>query len=79
MTQEEFDEETKKYGVKLKKRGEVTMEKEYEKMKTVDIDNWENIRGPRPWEEDNPSNKIIEERDAKRREERLRREQQEKL
>lgn len=29
----------------------VTIEEEYEKLKTMDIDNWEQVRGPRPWEE----------------------------
>ncbi|XP_071449706.1 cytochrome c oxidase assembly protein COX16 homolog, mitochondrial [Hetaerina americana] len=38
------------YGVKMKKPGEVTLETEYEKIKNLDIDNWTNIRGPRPWE-----------------------------
>uniref|UniRef100_A0A8B9KCC7 Cytochrome c oxidase assembly protein COX16 homolog, mitochondrial n=1 Tax=Astyanax mexicanus TaxID=7994 RepID=A0A8B9KCC7_ASTMX len=28
----------------------VILEEEYEKMKKVDLDNWKNIRGPRPWE-----------------------------
>lgn len=36
----------------MKKPGEVTLESEYEKVKDLDIDNWEQIRGPRPWEED---------------------------
>lgn len=39
-----------KYGVKMKKPGEVTLESEFEKIKKLDIDNWNNIRGPRPWE-----------------------------
>lgn len=29
---------------------EVTLEKVYDEIKTLDIDNWENKRGPRPWE-----------------------------
>ncbi|CAG2101737.1 unnamed protein product [Medioppia subpectinata] len=30
-----------------------SLEEEYESMtKTADLDNWKNIRGPRPWEED---------------------------
>ncbi|KAJ9574797.1 hypothetical protein L9F63_008022 [Diploptera punctata] len=45
-------EMAEKYGVKMRKPGEVTLEGEYEKMKELDIDNWSNIRGPRPWEED---------------------------
>ncbi|XP_050304040.1 cytochrome c oxidase assembly protein COX16 homolog, mitochondrial [Anthonomus grandis grandis] len=44
-------EEAKKMGVEMKKPGEVTLEGEYEKLKSMDIDNWEQVRGPRPWEE----------------------------
>ncbi|XP_039491140.1 cytochrome c oxidase assembly protein COX16 homolog, mitochondrial [Drosophila santomea] len=44
-------EEMKKYGVNMKNRKDVTLESEYDKVKSVDIDNWENKRGPRPWEE----------------------------
>lgn len=32
-------------GVKMKEFGEVTLETEYEKIKEIDIDNWENVRG----------------------------------
>lgn len=33
---------------------QVSLEEEYEHYKkTVDLDNWKNIRGPRPWENDN--------------------------
>ncbi|XP_037717163.1 cytochrome c oxidase assembly protein COX16 homolog, mitochondrial [Drosophila subpulchrella] len=46
-------EEMKKYGVSMKNRQEVTLESEYDKVKSVDIENWENKRGPRPWEEEN--------------------------
>lgn len=44
-------EEAEKHGIKMKKPGEVTLEKELEKIKDMDINNWENKRGPRPWEE----------------------------
>ncbi|XP_046677849.1 cytochrome c oxidase assembly protein COX16 homolog, mitochondrial [Homalodisca vitripennis] len=44
-------EEIIKRGIEMKKQGEVTLEAEYEKVKDLDIDNWTNIRGPRPWEE----------------------------
>lgn len=44
-------EEVKKHGIEMKKPGEVTVEGEFEKLKDMDIDNWEQIRGPRPWEE----------------------------
>ncbi|XP_072031231.1 cytochrome c oxidase assembly protein COX16 homolog, mitochondrial-like [Amphiura filiformis] len=34
--------------VKLSKK--ISVEEEYERMKEENIDNWTNIRGPRPWE-----------------------------
>lgn len=36
---------------KHENRKDVTLESEYDKVKSVDIENWENKRGPRPWEE----------------------------
>ncbi|XP_017858904.1 PREDICTED: cytochrome c oxidase assembly protein COX16 homolog, mitochondrial [Drosophila arizonae] len=45
-------EEMKKFGVTMKKRQEVTLESEYDKVKGIDIENWSNKRGPRPWEEE---------------------------
>lgn len=44
-------EDMAKYGVTMKKKGEVTLETEFDKVEKIDIDNWTNIRGPRPWEE----------------------------
>lgn len=39
-------------GIKVKRSTEeITLESEYEKMKEMDIDSWEQVRGPRPWEE----------------------------
>lgn len=35
----------------MKDPKEVTLESEYEKIKDLDLTNWENVRGPRPWEE----------------------------
>lgn len=35
----------------MKKPGEVTLETEYEKTRAMNIDDWEQVRGPRPWEE----------------------------
>ncbi|XP_066536046.1 cytochrome c oxidase assembly protein COX16 homolog, mitochondrial [Hoplias malabaricus] len=29
----------------------VILEEEYDKLKTLDLDRWRNIRGPRPWED----------------------------
>ncbi|XP_010141528.1 PREDICTED: cytochrome c oxidase assembly protein COX16 homolog, mitochondrial-like [Buceros rhinoceros silvestris] len=33
------------------KQNTVTLESEYEKLEKLDLDNWDNIRGPRPWED----------------------------
>ncbi|CAG9798864.1 unnamed protein product [Chironomus riparius] len=44
-------DELDKIGIKMKNPEDVTLESEYEKVKNLDIDNWENKRGPRPWEE----------------------------
>ncbi|XP_077291518.1 cytochrome c oxidase assembly protein COX16 homolog l(3)neo43 [Arctopsyche grandis] len=44
-------EEAEKQGIKMKKPGEVTLETEFNKVKNLDIDNWEPIRIPRPWDE----------------------------
>lgn len=47
ISREDFERE----GIQMKPPEEVTIEAEYEKLKKIDIDNWENVRGPRPWEE----------------------------
>lgn len=39
------------FGIEMKKPEEVTIDKVYEKVKTLNLDDWENKRGPRPWEE----------------------------
>ncbi|XP_037896640.1 cytochrome c oxidase assembly protein COX16 homolog, mitochondrial [Glossina fuscipes] len=44
-------EEMELIGVNMKKPEDVTIEREFEKITKLDIENWENIRGPRPWEE----------------------------
>lgn len=36
----------------VRKPQDVTLESEYEKLKEMDIDNWEQVRGPRPWDEE---------------------------
>ncbi|KAK4304659.1 hypothetical protein Pmani_023407 [Petrolisthes manimaculis] len=46
-------EEAEKAGVKMKDSEEVTLETEYDKITKIDTTNWENKRGPRPWEEGN--------------------------
>ncbi|XP_012254616.1 cytochrome c oxidase assembly protein COX16 homolog, mitochondrial [Athalia rosae] len=44
-------EEAKKAGIEMKKPEEVTLEAVYDSVKDIDIENWKNVRGPRPWEE----------------------------
>ncbi|KAK8383920.1 hypothetical protein O3P69_015983 [Scylla paramamosain] len=51
-------EDAEKVGIKMKDAKEVTLESEYEKIAQIDTSNWENVRGPRPWEE---GNKLYEE------------------
>lgn len=41
----------------LHRENEVTLENAYEDIQKLDIDNWENKRGPRPWEDQNPAKK----------------------
>uniref|UniRef100_A0A1B0AM31 Uncharacterized protein n=1 Tax=Glossina palpalis gambiensis TaxID=67801 RepID=A0A1B0AM31_9MUSC len=35
----------------MRKPEDVTIEREFEKIKKLDIENWENVRGQRPWKE----------------------------
>lgn len=35
----------------VKKEKPPTLEEEFEKVKQIDTEHWESIRGPRPWEE----------------------------
>jgi cytochrome c oxidase assembly protein subunit 16 len=46
----------------------LSLKDEYEKMmKNMDIDNWENIRGPRPWEDNTAfKQKMLEKAEEKR-------------
>lgn len=44
-------DEAAKFGIKMKGREEVSLENEYEKTRSLNISDWENKRGPRPWEE----------------------------
>ncbi|KAF0297883.1 hypothetical protein FJT64_004746 [Amphibalanus amphitrite] len=44
-------DEAAKYGIRMKNKEEVRLDKQYEEVKQVEIDSWENKRGPRPWEE----------------------------
>lgn len=57
-------------GSAMKKKEKVTLESEYQKIKEMDIDAWENIRGPRPWEESEAMNKLKEERERIQRQKR---------
>lgn len=43
------EEEMKKLG--FKSSDKITLESEYEKVKEMDIESWQQVRGPRPWEE----------------------------
>ncbi|XP_043526481.1 cytochrome c oxidase assembly protein COX16 homolog, mitochondrial [Frieseomelitta varia] len=54
VTSHDLDVEIKKKGIEMKKPR--TLEEEYEIIKTLDIDNWENIRISRPWDESNVNN-----------------------
>lgn len=46
------EEELAEFGIHVKRpTEEITLESEYEKLKEMDIDSWEQVRGPRPWEE----------------------------
>ncbi|XP_042226923.1 cytochrome c oxidase assembly protein COX16 homolog, mitochondrial-like isoform X2 [Homarus americanus] len=51
-------EDAEKLGIPMKPQAEVTLETEYKKITKIDTSNWENIRGPRPWED---GNKLYEE------------------
>nr|XP_012214443.1 PREDICTED: cytochrome c oxidase assembly protein COX16 homolog, mitochondrial [Linepithema humile] len=44
-------DELEKKGIEMKQPEEITLEKEYEKLKKADLDNWKNVRIPRPWKE----------------------------
>uniref|UniRef100_A0A2A4JRE3 Cytochrome c oxidase assembly protein COX16 homolog, mitochondrial n=1 Tax=Heliothis virescens TaxID=7102 RepID=A0A2A4JRE3_HELVI len=48
-------EEAEKMGLNREKT--VTLEQTYEEIQKLDIDNWENKRGPRPWETPEPQKK----------------------
>lgn len=50
-------EEMEEFGISMKKPEEVTIDKVYEQVKTLNLDDWENKRGPRPWEENFNTNK----------------------
>ncbi|ODN03726.1 Cytochrome c oxidase assembly protein COX16, mitochondrial [Orchesella cincta] len=55
-------EEAQDFGVKMKKPKEVNLENQFQRLQEMDIDTWENKRGPRPWEPDNPTNLELQER-----------------
>ncbi|XP_032680697.1 cytochrome c oxidase assembly protein COX16 homolog, mitochondrial [Odontomachus brunneus] len=44
-------DDVKDTGIVMKAPEEITLEKEYENLQKVDIDNWENTRIQRPWDE----------------------------
>ncbi|KAL3188577.1 hypothetical protein MRX96_022583 [Rhipicephalus microplus] len=60
---QEFTREVaEKEGIKMKDPEESSIEAVYKEIQSVDIDNWKNIRGPRPWEEGNEYYKLLKER-----------------
>lgn len=44
-------DEAAKFGIQMKPKEEVSLENVYEQTKELNITDWENKRGPRPWEE----------------------------
>ncbi|KAK6183017.1 hypothetical protein SNE40_010572 [Patella caerulea] len=47
----DFETAEKELGIKIKKKETpVSIESLHEEMKQKDLDSWQNIRGPRPWE-----------------------------
>ncbi|XP_011155612.1 cytochrome c oxidase assembly protein COX16 homolog, mitochondrial [Solenopsis invicta] len=44
-------DELEKDGFQMRQPEEITLEMEYEKLKKMDLDNWENVRITRPWKE----------------------------
>lgn len=45
-------EKAKELGIEMRSGADKpTLDTEYEKLKQMNIENWENVRGPRPWEE----------------------------
>ncbi|KAL1454429.1 hypothetical protein WDU94_010687 [Cyamophila willieti] len=54
-------------GIKKKDPSEITLEKIYEKtQKEIDLDNWTQVRGPRPWEDMSEFEKLKQENLAKK-------------
>ncbi|XP_003706041.1 cytochrome c oxidase assembly protein COX16 homolog l(3)neo43 [Megachile rotundata] len=50
VTSHDIHKEAELMGIKMSKP--LTLEEEYEKtMSKIDLDNWENVRIPRPWDE----------------------------
>uniref|UniRef100_A0A1E1WYB7 Cytochrome c oxidase assembly protein COX16 homolog, mitochondrial n=1 Tax=Amblyomma aureolatum TaxID=187763 RepID=A0A1E1WYB7_9ACAR len=60
--QEFTRQDAEEAGIKMKAPEEVTLEAVYKEVQALDIDNWKNVRGPRPWEEGNEYNKLLKER-----------------
>ncbi|KAF2354913.1 Cytochrome c oxidase assembly protein COX16 [Trinorchestia longiramus] len=47
-------EEVRALGIEVKSLSDVTLDSEYKRVAELDLDTWENKRGPRPWEDNNP-------------------------
>uniref|UniRef100_A0A8D8YEU5 Cytochrome c oxidase assembly protein COX16 homolog, mitochondrial n=1 Tax=Cacopsylla melanoneura TaxID=428564 RepID=A0A8D8YEU5_9HEMI len=64
--------ELKTIGIEKKDPSEITLEKIYEKtQKEIDLDNWTQVRGPRPWEDMSEFEKLKQENLSKKQAARL--------
>ncbi|XP_074643720.1 cytochrome c oxidase assembly protein COX16 homolog, mitochondrial-like [Tubulanus polymorphus] len=44
------EEEAEEFGLQMRKE-KVTLDSEYKRLQEMELDTWDNIRGPRPWED----------------------------
>nr|XP_018900762.1 PREDICTED: cytochrome c oxidase assembly protein COX16 homolog, mitochondrial [Bemisia tabaci] len=66
-------------GIKMKPPGSVTLESEYEKLKELDLENWEQVRGPRPYEDPSEFEETKRKQQEKRAAERQKKREQQEL
>lgn len=50
--------EAEEMGIEMQDTRDISLESVYEEIREMDIDNWKNIRGPRPWEE--PTRELVD-------------------
>ncbi|OQR73685.1 cytochrome c oxidase assembly protein COX16 -like protein, partial [Tropilaelaps mercedesae] len=73
-------EKAAEYGLKKKEAKDVNIDMIYEEdIKKLDTENWENIRGPRPWENDGTSTEIMREKARRYREKQKKAQEQEQM